>query len=48
LIIDDDDLFYASISAELVVQVPLGATNAETENSKNIGRDWSLVRRENL
>jgi len=48
LIIDDDDLFYASIPAELVVQVPLGATNAETENPKNIGGDWSLVGRENL
>ena len=37
LIVDDGDLFYTSIPAELVVQVPLGATDTETENTENAG-----------
>ena len=45
LIIDDGDLFYASIPTEFVVQVPLGATNTEAENTKNAGGVWSLRER---
>jgi len=37
LVVDDGDLFYASIPTEFVVQVPLSATDAETENTKNAG-----------
>jgi len=42
LIIDNSDLVYASISTELVVQVSLSATDAETENTENAGGVRSL------
>jgi len=42
LVIDDGDLFYAPIPTEFVVQVPLSATDAETENTENAGGVWSL------
>jgi hypothetical protein len=35
LIVDNDNLLYASIPAELIVQVPLRATDAEAENTEN-------------
>ena len=37
MIIDNYNLLYASIPAELVVQVPLCATDTEAEDTKNIG-----------
>ena len=37
LIIDDGDLFYASIPTKFVVQVSLSATDTEAENTKNAG-----------
>ena len=33
LVIDDGDLFHVSIPAKFVVQVPLGAADAETEDT---------------
>lgn len=35
LIIDDCDLLYASIPAELIIQVSLCATDAEAKNAEN-------------
>ena len=43
LIVNDYDLFNASVPAELIVQVPLGAANAETKNAQNTGGVWSLI-----
>lgn len=45
MIIDDSDLFYASVPAEFVVQVPLGAADTETEDTENTRGVWSLKRR---
>jgi len=48
LIIDDGDLFYASIPGELIIQVPLGAADTETENTENVGGVRGLAWGENM
>lgn len=48
LVVNDYDLFYASIPTELVVQVPLSAANTKTKNAKNTGGVRGLLEGKNL
>jgi hypothetical protein len=45
LIVDNENFLYASVPTELVIQVPLGATDAEAENTENTGGVWGNLTR---